>query len=185
LKIIMNEKTIEVKTVFKGRLLTVEVLTVELESGVHSTRDIIRHRGAVAILARLPDGRFVLVEQFRKPIESEMLEVIAGCREAGEAPETSARREVEEETGYAVATLHPLGAMIPAPGYCDERLHLYFAELGAARRIAAPDDDERISVHLLTRVELDALIASDAIEDAKTIICWSRFIKSPWGKAGG
>ena len=127
----MLEKTVAVQTAFQGRLLTVECVTVELESGVLATRDIVRHRGAVAVLARQAAGRFVLVKQFSKPLERETIEIIAGCREAGETPEQTAVREVREETGYEVASLRPLGSLYPAPGYCTERLELYFAELQA------------------------------------------------------
>ena len=74
----MHEKTVETRKVFNGRIFRVEELTVELENGERAKREIIRHNGAVAVLPKLPVGRFVFVRQFRKPVEDYVLEVAAG-----------------------------------------------------------------------------------------------------------
>ena len=181
----MYEKTVESETVFKGRLLTVEKQKVELESGTYASREVVRHRGAVAVLARLPDGQFVLVQQFRKPVEQELVEVVAGCLECGELPEECARREVREETGYTVLTIRPLGVLYPTPGYCDEVLHLFYADLDPLRQAQRPDDDERVKVLYFTAAELDRRLTTHAIRDAKTIALWLRYEKSPWFHGAG
>lgn len=180
----MYEKTVESQVVFKGRLLTVEQQKVELESGTYAGREIVRHRGAVAVLARLPDARFVLVRQFRKPVEQELMEVVAGCLEGGEPPAACARREVREETGYTVKRLHALGRIYPTPGYCDEVLHLFYADLKPEPQPQRPDDDERVKVLHLSQAELEQHIASHAVRDAKTLAVWLRYEKSPWFTGG-
>ncbi|MDP2989637.1 MAG: NUDIX hydrolase [Kiritimatiellota bacterium] len=178
----MNEKTVSSQPVFDGRLLKLDVLEVELDNGRRARREIVRHPGAVAIWARAPDGRFVFVRQFRKAIEQELLEIVAGTREAGETPEACARREIREETGYAVKTLTPLGCIFTAPGFCTEQIFLFYAELaqngpdfGELSRAAEPDPDEHLDVVLLDEAEWKAMMSRGAIQDAKTLAAWGMF----------
>jgi len=170
----MNEKTISSQRAFDGRLLKLDVLEVELDNGRRARREIVRHPGAVAIWARAPDGRFVFVRQFRKAIEQELVEVVAGTLEAGETPEACARREIREETGYAVKTLTPLGSIFTAPGFCTERIFLFYAEL-ATSGPADPDPDERLDVVLLDEAAWKAMISRGAVQDAKTWAAWGMF----------
>ncbi len=95
----MEEKTLATRRVFEGRALTVEVLDIAMPDGRRTTREVLRHSGAVCILAELPDGRFVLVRQYRKAVERTLLECVAGCMEPGETPEEAARREKRAESG--------------------------------------------------------------------------------------
>ena len=167
----MHEKTISTKVVFKGRLLTIEVVDVELENGVRTTREVVRHGGAVGVLAQLPDSTFILVRQYRKPLECEMIEIVAGGLEPGEKPDACAVRETREETGYATASLVKLGVVALAPGYSAEQLHLFHARLAKAGE-SCPDHDEFVqSVHL-TEAEIDGMIGSNEIKDAKTVAAW-------------
>jgi len=167
----MNEKTINSQRVFDGHLLKLDVLNVELDNGRRTRREIIRHPGAVAIWARAPDGRFVFVRQFRKAIEQELLEVVAGTREAGETPEACARREIREETGYAVKTLTPLGCIFTAPGFCTEQITIFYAEL-TENGPAHPDPDEHLDVVLLDEAAWKAMMSRGAVQDAKTWAAW-------------
>ena len=96
------EKTLGVRTAFKGHAVTVDVIDIELPDGRRAVRECVRHKGAVAILARRPDGRFVFVRQYRKCIEQAYVEVVAGGIEEGEAPDVTAHREMREESGYLV-----------------------------------------------------------------------------------
>jgi ADP-ribose pyrophosphatase len=171
----MNEKTISITPAFTGRLISVETLQVELEPGHRAYREIVRHPGAIAAVARVPDGRFVFVRQFRKPIEREVLEVIAGRKELQERPEDCAAREIKEETGHEVVALHSLGGLYPSPGYVDELIHLFFAELSESAEIPNGDHDERITVEYLTREEFEAMVDGGLIEDAKTLAAWLLF----------
>ena len=168
----MNEKTVSSQKVFDGRLLKLDVLEVELDNGRRARREIVRHPGAVAIWARAPDGRFVFVRQFRKAIEQELLEIVAGTLEIGETPEVCARREIREETGYAVKTLAPLGCIFTAPGFCTEHIFLFYAEL-AKPGPADPDPDERLDVVLLDEAAWKAMMSRGAVQDAKTWAAWA------------
>ncbi|MEI6807263.1 MAG: NUDIX hydrolase [bacterium] len=167
----MHEKTISAKVVFKGRLLTVEVLDVELENGVRTVREVVRHSGAVGVLAQLPDSSFVLVRQFRKPLECELIEIVAGGMEPGELPEDCAVRETREETGYETASVEKLGVVALAPGYSSEQLHLFYAKLAQAGDVC-PDPDEYVQVVRLMEAEIDGMIGRNEIKDAKTVAAW-------------
>jgi hypothetical protein len=123
------ERTVRTRRVFRGRLLGLDVVEVDLGGGRRSTREIVRHPGAVVVLPRLSDGRFVFVRQYRKAVKRTMLEAPAGTRERGETARACALREVREETGFAARRLTKMGLVIPAPGYTDEILHAYCADL--------------------------------------------------------
>ncbi|MEA2068457.1 MAG: NUDIX hydrolase, partial [Verrucomicrobiota bacterium] len=139
----MYEKTLSRKTVYEGLILNVDVLDVELENGRRSRREIVRHGVAVAIIPRLPDGRFVFIRQFRKPMERICFEVVAGNCDPGEEPAVSAARELREETGYVSQSLELLGPIFPSVGYCTERIDIFFAEV-AEQGETSFDEDERI-----------------------------------------
>ena len=168
----MKEKTISRKAVFQGRLIKVEVLKVQVGTGVRSTREIVRHPGATAILAQLPDERFVLVRQYRKAVEKEMLEIVAGTLTPGEKPRRCARRELREETGYTASSLIPLGVIFPSPGYVEEKIHLYFARLRPVQGSRCLDDDEKLNVLRLTASQIETAIRKGRVQDAKTLAAW-------------
>jgi ADP-ribose pyrophosphatase len=180
----MNETTLRETRVFDGRLLKVDVLDVRLEDGRTSVREVVRHPGAVAVLVRRPDGRFALVRQFRKAIESDLLEVVAGGLEPGESPDACAAREVREETGCSVTSLKPLGHVYSAPGFCSERLHLFYAETAPGAAGLQPDADEELDVVLLKESDLDGLVRQGAIHDAKTLACWALYRAGAAGTKG-
>jgi len=170
----MNEKTIRSKTVFRGRLIRLDLVTIEID-GVRSTREIVRHPGATAALAQLPDGRFVLVEQYRKPVERELLEIVAGVLKPGERPDLCARRELKEETGYTARTLTKLAVLLPSPGYVTEALHLYYAMLRPTQGRRNFDDDERVSVRYFTAQQIESLMKCGCIRDGKTLAAWALY----------
>jgi ADP-ribose pyrophosphatase len=168
----MLEKTLSSRTLYTGRVLTLEILDVELEDGRPAVREIIRHARAVAVLPRLPDGRFLWVRQYRKAMEEDVVEVCAGLVEPGEAPEAAARRELAEETGWAAGRLVPLGEVYSSPGYSDEKVDLYFAECTGPAAAAAQDEDERVETVALSPEEIGEWIRTGAIRDAKSIAAW-------------
>ncbi len=157
---------------FQGKLLNVEILTVGLPNGREALREIVRHPGAAVVLARLPDGRFAFVRQYRKAVEQAMLEVVAGTREQGETPESCAEREVLEECGHGVERLTKLGLSHPAPGYTDECLHLYLADVAATAQPLALDEDEALDVVYMSEQDVESAIAEGRITDAKTLCVW-------------
>lgn len=168
----MNEETIKTTRVFEGRLLKIDEVEVVLENGHRASREVIRHPGAAVILAQRDDGRFVFVRQYRKAIDRETLEVVAGTLHRGEDPAECARRELQEETGYTARELVPIGAAVPAPGYTDERLYLFHARVANEAGASNPDDDEKVQAQILTANEIETMIAGGGIEDAKTMAAW-------------
>jgi len=169
----MRERTLSRRNAFKGRLLKVDILEVELDNGIRARREIVRHPGAVVIVAERPDGSLVLVRQYRKAIESELLEFCAGTLEPGEKPAACAARELQEETGFTAAAWRKLGLLHLAPGYSEERLHVFHARLRPTPRGGAPDADETLQVVTLSRAEFERRIAAGRITDAKTLAAWT------------
>ena len=170
----MYEKTVGAKTVFEGRILDVEVLEVELPDGRKSTREIVRHGTAVAVVARRRDGRFVFIRQFRKALESVCFEVMAGNVDPGEKAEAAAVRELKEETGYEPDSIRLLAPIYPAVGYCDECIDIFFAEVHEPGETDF-DHDEHIETVLLTEEEMDAMIRDGKVQDAKTLAAWQLY----------
>ena len=168
----LHEKTLGVRRGFCGRAVTVDVIDIELPDGRRAVRECVRHRGAVAILARRPDGAFVFARQYRKCIEQAYIEIPAGCMEVGEAPDVAAERELREESGYAVKSLLPLGSIYACPGYSEEQLHLFFAEVEAAPGATDFDPDENVETLLFDKETVERLILDGTISDAKTLSAW-------------
>ncbi len=117
----LTEKTLAAERKYTGKIISVDLLDIELPDGRKAKREVIRHGNAVAILARRPDGKFVFVKQYRKAAEEALIEVIAGGLEPGEDPIEGAKRETAEETGYEVTSIKFLTTIICTPGYCEER----------------------------------------------------------------
>lgn len=171
----MFEKTISTKTIFEGRIIRVETLDVELETGQRAYRELVRHHGAVAVLARRPDGKFLFVRQFRIGSQEVMLEVVAGILEAGEVPELAARRELKEETGHDTVSIRSMGHIFPTPGYVDEKINVFFAEVDEKPGERNLDDDERLEVVALSAGEFRELIRRGEVTDGKTLAMWALF----------
>ena len=169
------EKTLATTRTYTGKIVNVDVLDVELPDGRRTKREIVRRGNAVAILARRPDGKFVFVKQYRKAAEEALIEVIAGGLEAGEDPIEGAKRETAEETGYDVTSISFLTTVVCTPGYCAERIHLYFAELAAAPHAQDQDPDENVSPVILSEAEVEDGIRNGTIFDAKTLAAWACF----------
>ncbi|QHI69641.1 NUDIX hydrolase [Tichowtungia aerotolerans] len=174
----MREKTLESNTVFEGRILSVDVLKVALPDGRTSTREIVRHGPAVAVIARRPDKQFIFIRQFRKAMERTCFEVMAGNCDPGEDPEVAAIRELKEETGYAALSIHPLGSIYPSVGYCTERIDIFYAEVGNEPGETDFDHDEEIETVLLTEKQVKAMIQQGDIQDAKTLAAWCLYKSS-------
>ena len=170
----MCEKTLKTRTVFEGRILSLDVLDVELADGRTGTREIIRHGAAVAVVARRRDGRFVFIRQFRKPLERVCFEVMAGNVDPGEASETAAIRELKEETGYTPDSIRFLASIYPSVGYCTERIDIFYAEVHEPGETDF-DHDENIETVLVTEKEMGDLIRDGKVDDAKTLAAWALY----------
>lgn len=166
----LEEKTIESKEIFSGKVISLHVEEVELPNGKTSKREIIKHPGAVAIIALTDDNKIVMVEQYRKALERTIVEIPAGKLEKGEEPAVCARRELEEETGYVCEKLELLVSFYTSPGFADEIVHVYMATgLTQKEDSAALDEDEFVNLEELTLDEAIQYIKEQKIYDAKTI----------------
>jgi ADP-ribose pyrophosphatase len=164
----LTEESISSEHAFAGRLISVRVDTVRLPSGRTTTREVVEHRGAVAIVAMLDSEQVALVKQYRRPADKVLLEIPAGTLAADESPEACAQRELTEETGYQAGRLLPLYHTYLAPGYSTEMLHCFLA-LDLTPAAGRPELDEQIEVQMIGLDEAEAMAARGEIEDAKTL----------------
>lgn len=165
-----EEKTISTKTIFEGKIIKVRVDDVLLPNGETSKREIVEHPGAVAVLAVTDQNKIVLVEQYRKALEKSIIEIPAGKIEKNEDPMITAKRELEEETGYEAKEMNFLMSYYTSPGFADEIIYLYEAK--GLRKLDNPeagDEDEFVDVLEVSIEEALQLIKEQRIHDAKTI----------------
>jgi ADP-ribose pyrophosphatase len=166
----LEEKTIKTEHIFTGKVISLQVDDVELPDGKTSKREIIKHPGAVAVIAVTDDSKIVMVEQFRKALERNLVEIPAGKLEKGESPRVCAQRELEEETGYVCKSLELVHSFYTSPGFADEIVHVYEARgLSKVESPAAQDEDEFINLLELSLDEAKEYITQQKIYDAKTI----------------
>lgn len=123
-----EEKTITSTPIYTGKVISLRVDEVILPNGKTSKRELIKHPGAVAVLPITNEGKIIFVEQYRKALERSLVETPAGKLEPGEKPEVTARRELEEETGYGCHKLTFIQTFATSPGFADEVIHVYVAE---------------------------------------------------------
>jgi ADP-ribose pyrophosphatase len=164
----LSEETLSSRKVFEGRALNLRVDSVKLPNGRKTTREIVEHENCVAIVALDDADNILLVKQFRKPVEKELLEIPAGGIDPGETPEDAVRREMREETGFLPQKVGKMGGFYSSPGFCTEYLYLYLATDLVDSPLQA-EDSENISLVRVPLAEILGLIASDAIVDAKSI----------------
>ena len=154
--------------VYDGRIVKLDVEEVRIPNGNLVTLEIIRHRGAAAVVPVDEEGRAVLIRQYRHATSGYLLEVPAGTLDPGEAPEACALREVEEETGLRAAHLTSLGWIWTTPGFTDEKIWLYLAT-GLTPTAQAHESDEVITVERLPLAEAAQMAASGEITDGKSV----------------
>jgi ADP-ribose pyrophosphatase len=146
---------------YDGKLFDV---TVE-RWGDHE-REVVEHPGAVAIVAVDRDGMVTLVQQRREAVRAVLVELPAGTLEQGETPLECAQRELAEETGLTGGTWREAAAFYTTPGFCRERMHLFFAH-DLERGSASPANDEELEVIRWNVGELESRLGE--LEDAKTL----------------
>lgn len=165
----VSEDILDSQRAWDGKFLHVDDVTVELPNGDIRHRDVIRHPGAVAIIALDDNERVLLVNQYRTSLERVTLEIPAGKLDPGEDAEDCARRELAEETGFEAGKMSYLIPIATAAGYSDEIIHLFIAtDLKPGR--AHPDEDEFVVSQWMDLGELIDLVLDGRIEDSKTII---------------
>ncbi|MBA7676387.1 Methanol dehydrogenase activator [subsurface metagenome] len=164
----MVEKTLSSQLIYDGRAVKLRVDAVRMPSGRETRREIVEHRDCVAIVAVDADDNVLLVKQFRKSVEKELLEIPAGGIDPGEDPVTTVRREMQEETGYLPGKVEKLGGFYSSPGFCTEYLHLYLATDLTPSPLYA-EDTESIKLVRVPISQIPSLIASGSVCDAKSI----------------
>ena len=163
-----EDKVLSSELIYTGRAFTVRVDTIQTIDGRKTTRDIVEHSECVAIIAIDPDGKLLLVKQYRLPVGKQLLEIPAGGIDGDEHPADAVRREMQEETGYLPKKVKKLGGFYSAPGFCTEYLHLYLAtELEPSRLVA--EDTESITIKRIDPDQITGFIYSGDICDAKSI----------------
>lgn len=172
---VSDERRIDGRTAFRGRLLRLEVDRIRLPGGGEAEREVVRHPGAAGVLPLFTDGRsgsegpdVLLLRQYRYAAGVALWEIPAGTLEPDEAPEACAVRELEEEAGLVAGELEPLGSVLTSPGFTDERIHLYLA-VDPERGEADPEPGERLEPHLLPLSRAIELVERGEVEDAKTV----------------
>jgi ADP-ribose pyrophosphatase len=164
----VNEIVTSTKRIYDGKVINLRVDTVVLQNDQTSTREIIEHHGAIAVVPLLDNGHVVLVKQFRLAAGQLMLEIPAGSMEPGEDPSECAHRELAEEVHLAATTMTKLFQAFVAPGYSTELIHTFLAT-GLTSKILPGDDDEFLEIVELPLDDAISKISDGEIQDSKTI----------------
>jgi ADP-ribose pyrophosphatase len=173
----VNFKTLSSEAVYKGRVFDVYREELAYPDGRSFQMDIIQHNGAVVVVPLDQQGRIIFVRQYRHAVGQHLIELPAGTLELGEDPLVCALRELREETGMAAEEFVPLGEILPAPGYSNEIMHLYFARQLTPSPL--PQDEDEILEPLKIPVQQAfEMIASGKIPDAKTQV--ALFLAKPY-----
>ena len=165
----LAERPLTEDVAWTGRIFNVDRLRVELPDGRVAIRDVVRHPGAVAVVALTEDGRICLVRQYRTALGRVTVEIPAGKLSPGEDPLECAGRELLEETGMSAEKIAFLTTIASSDGFCDELIHIYMAT-GLTFSRSDPDADEFINVDLVPLDELIDAVLDGRIEDAKTVV---------------
>lgn len=165
--------TIKQRTVFRGRVITVNVETVMLPNGVTEELEIIRHPGGAAVVALDADDRVCLLRQFRHAAGGWLWELPAGKLDGGEPPLSAAQRELAEEAGVSALDWQPLGTVISSPGVFTEVVHLFLARK-LEQHAAAPEAAEVFETSWIALEEALARALDGDITDGKTVIALCR-----------
>lgn len=158
----------EPRQIYKGRVVDLRLEEVTLPNRVTVTLELVRHPGAAAVVALHDDDSVTLVYQYRYAAGGFIWEIPAGKLDGDEEPARCAARELQEETGLLAADLRQVGTIFTAPGFCDERIHLFVARRlsPTAQRL---ETDEVLSVKRVPIERALRMIRDGEIQDAKTI----------------
>lgn len=164
-----TETTLCKETLFEGRIINLRRDRIQLPNGKESTREMIEHRGGVAVLAVDENGFVPIVRQYRYPLGKHLWEIPAGKLEIGEDPDEAIVRELREETGLTAKSITSLGMFYPTCGYSNEIIRLYLAT-DLTYVGAKPDEDEFLEIKYVSVDELYEKCLSGEIRDGKTMM---------------
>jgi ADP-ribose pyrophosphatase len=165
------------KDVFRGGAFGVRREHVIEPNGLEVSREMVVHPGSVVVLPVFPDGRILMIRQYRHAAGQYLWELVAGRKDQGESFEEGARRELKEETGYSASKFTPLLQVFPSPGFVTEQMVIFLAK-GLMKGTPRPEDDEKIQQRTFTLARALEWICSGKIRDAKSvagILYYARF----------
>jgi ADP-ribose pyrophosphatase len=175
----LREETVASQELFRGSFLLALRDQVRLPDGSLASREYVRHPGAVVVVAQLPDGRYVMVRQWRHPLGRVFAEFPAGKLDAGEEPLACAKRELQEETGYRAKRWAYAGPIHLAIAYSTEVIHLFFADdlQSGPRQL---DEGEFLDVFAASLEQLLQWARDGELTDAKTLFCllWAQNLRA-------
>lgn len=170
----MANSKISEETLYHGRVLDLARETHRMPDGREARFEVVQHSGGAAALPILPDGRLILIRQFRPAIEDYILEIPAGRLETGETAEVCVTRELQEEIGYLPGRVEKLDEIFSSVGFCNELIHIYLAyDLHPVERALEPD--EFIELQIMSLDEALELIKNGQLRDAKTKIALLKY----------
>ncbi len=157
------------KTIYEGRVITLNIESVKLPNGVTVDLEVIRHPGAAAVVPMKNADTVILIKQFRHAANGFIFEIPAGKLHPGEDPLHCAARELEEEIGYRSDRFELLSSILTAPGFADEVIHVYKAT-NLTKGMQQLDQDEVLEVVEVSLADAIKKIEDGTIRDAKTIV---------------
>lgn len=168
---ISNEHLIEhtrsQEDIYNGKIIDVKRLTVELPNGNEAYREVVYHKGAVAVIVT-DDKNMYFVKQFRISTKEVLLEIPAGKIEIGEHPDVTVKKELKEEIGGTAAGIKKLYEFYVSPGFSNELIHLYEAD-NVTFSESALEDDEFLDVVKIPLIELKSKMHAGEFRDGKTL----------------
>jgi ADP-ribose diphosphatase len=173
-------KILRSEIIYKGPIFGIRRDEVIEPSGLRATREIITHPGSVVVLPILPDGRILMIRQYRHAARQYLWELVAGRIDGGEKPRQAAARELIEETGYRARKFQVFLDVFPTPGFLEERMFILLAA-GLTAGVAEPEYDEKIISRAYNRKQLEEMIRRGKLRDAKSIagiLYYFRFLAS-------
>lgn len=165
----MSQEATGRRVIYVGRKIDLALQTVTLSDGSTAEREVVLHRGAVALLPVLDGDRLCLIKNERYTVGKTLLEVPAGTLDAGESPDATAPRELREETGYMAGRITRIGEWYVSPGVMNEQMYLYLCE----DLVPGPTDhqlDEQLEPVIVTWSEALQMVHDGRIEDAKSML---------------
>lgn len=173
-------KVLRSEMVYQGKVFGVRRDEVVEPGGVRATREVVTHPGSVVVLPVFPDGRVLMIRQYRYATRQFLWELVAGRIDEGENVQKAAARELLEETGYRAKRFRVFLDVFPTPGFLEERMYILLAT-GLTAGQAQPEEDERITMKTFTRPQLEKMMRRNQLRDAKSIaglLYYFRFLAS-------
>lgn len=181
----MTETQVSSMMQFTGNIISVRVDQVRLPDGRLAGRECVMHPGGAAVLAVTPLQQVILVRQHRYVCGQDLLELPAGKLDANEDPALCASRELAEETPYTARSVQLLHAFYSTPGFCDEKIHLFWAQDVEANSRLQPDDGELLELVLLDAGQVREALAQQRIQDGKTLVALYWWLANGADRSGG